>query len=245
MTLTLRDDYSKKAIEVQWDTRKTVGGDDAICAKWAELRLEYLDAHVRPDSPLALTWAQRVCEQYQVKHTYREWRPDVFEDGRRGQTATAMGMLGGRAAIRETLQMRNLRAQAEDADSWNPTIPIAEIPGVEVEAHPFEKMLGENPGGRLPLADWIPHDRFMVYFPKPDGIFSLLEGGTDFIAASGSMVTGRSASYHLKDRYLDSFGLSEKLMKRFLKTGAIEEMAASIPDLFLIDGAEMTIVMRT
>ena len=85
----------------------------------------------------------------------------------------------------------------------------------------------------------------MAYLPQPEKIFSVLGGGSDFIFNAGSNMTGRSASYLLQDRYRESLGLSEDLMKRFLNSGAIEEIAVTVPDLFLIDGTEMSVVMRT
>ena len=85
----------------------------------------------------------------------------------------------------------------------------------------------------------------MVYLPRPKKVYSLLNGGTDFIFQAGSSVTGRSVSHGVKQRYMDRLGLSEQLMRRFLDTGAVDEMALVLPDLFLIDGTEFSVVMKS
>jgi hypothetical protein len=156
-----------------------------------------------------------------------------------------MAMLGGRAAIDETLQLQDLRTAASTKKERQPSIPIADIEGVTVSAHPFEEMLDGKPGVHLKLANWVPQDRFMIYLPQPKKVFSLLNGGSDFIFQAGAGATGRSISYGVKQRYVERLGLSEELMKRFLDTGAIDEMALVLPDLFLIDGTDFSVVMRS
>ena len=58
-------------------------------------------------------------------------------------------------------------------------MPITDIPGVEVRSHPFEEMLGDRPGGRIELADVIPPDRLLAYFPQPRGLTGMLDLGAN------------------------------------------------------------------
>jgi len=239
---TIRNVSQDATLEISWDTSKPAQGGDEIVNGWANLRLDYLSAYLRPDATASPHWAARMSAQYKLDYDYSE---ELFGGNGRnpGRTVSAMGVIGGRAAIRETLQRQNIIS--DEKSSRVPEIPIGEIPGVEVKAHPFEEMLGDEPGGRLPLADWIPHDHFLLYLPKPDGLFDLLDSSSGFLFNSGTTVTGRSGSHQIKDRYLESFGVSETLMRRFLETGAIQEIAATVPDLFLIDGTEISVVLRT
>ena len=225
-------------LTLHWDTGEASEGDQAICQAWARGRLRRLSPYLRSPDSLAGAWWAKTARQYQVETPFAA---GGFEDLER--TADAMGVLGGRAAIRETLQLQELPQR--EGHPGKRVFPVANIPGVEVEAHPFEEMLAGREGGRLELAEWVPHDRFLVYFPKTEGLFSLMEGGSDFVFASGATMAGRSASHHLKERYIERIGLSEALLRQFLKAGAVEEMALTAPDLFFIDGTEVTVIMRT
>ncbi|MFT5124714.1 MAG: hypothetical protein ACI97B_003351 [Verrucomicrobiales bacterium] len=227
---------------ITWDARSPEKTDEPVHQAWATLRAQHLSLNIQADAPLAHTWIERMVKQYDLDNGAFH-RSRVARRGRENRTANAMSVLGGRAAIQETLQLRALTPVA-DPDAAR-LIPISEIPGVTVTSHPFAEMLGDDPGGELALANGVPHDRFMAYFPDPEGLFSLLEGGSEFIFQSGSTFTGRNAAYLLKERYLETLGLSETLMKQFLSTGAIEELALVLPDLFLIDGTDVSIIVQT
>ncbi|HSP42862.1 MAG TPA: hypothetical protein VLO11_08330 [Luteolibacter sp.] len=151
--------------------------------------------------------------------------------------------MGGRAAIQETLQLQNIGAD-QNASTDDSGIPIDQIPGVEVKSHPFEEMLGGKEGGRIPLAEMVPEDRLFVYFPKPSGLLSWLDGGAEFLFNTGAAATGRCLDYGLTDRYTTALGMDIDWMRRLLDSGAVEELAVTMPDLFLIDGTEITTVAR-
>ena len=241
-TFTLHNDATKQSLQATWDTRRADQGDQAIPRAWAGARLDHLSVGLISDASALPHWATTLTDQYALDNDYSIANPN--DNRRRPQrSASAMSIIGGRAAIRETLQLQNITV--DDKESQVPSIPVAEIPGVEITAHPFEEMLDGQPGGSLPLADWIPHDHFLLYLPKPEKIFPLLDSSSGFLFNSGTTVTGRSGSHQIKNRYLESFGVSELLMRRFLETGAIKEAAATIPDLFFIDGTEMSVVLRT
>jgi len=161
---------------------------------------------------------------------------------RRGRMASPFSVLGGRAAVRETLQMQALRPR--NADKTGPAIPIGDIQGVEVPAHPFERMLAGAEGGDLALARAIPHDRFFVYAARPEAVLPLLDDGARFISRLGAGITGHALRYNLKNRYLARLGLDETWLRSFLESGAVSELAFFTPDLFFIDGADLTVVSR-
>jgi hypothetical protein len=241
-TFTVDNITTKASLEVTWDTQDPAKGDQSLCSEWAKLRLDYLRPSLIADASAIPHWATTITDQYGLDNDYT-LRDDNDNRRRPQRSASAMGVIGGRAAIRETLQLQNIAV--DDKKSTVPSIPVDELAGVEVAAHPFEEMLGGKPGGSLPLADWIPQDHFFLYLPKPKKLFTLLDSSSAFLFKSGATLTGHSGSHQIKDRYLESFGVSEELMRRFLDTGAIKEAAATVPDLFFIDGTEISIVMRT
>jgi hypothetical protein len=176
----------------------------------------------------------------------RSWlaSPGGVDDQRQpgaGENLTAFSLLGGRAAIEETLQMQNLRPAEPSASA---TVDIATLPGVEVRSHPFRQMLGDQPGGQLTLADAVPPDRFFVYFAKPDSIVPFLDRGAGFLAATGAGWTGNRLDYDLSQRYLQRLGVTRAWLDIVLQSGIVQDMAVVLPDLLLIDGTDMTVIVR-
>jgi hypothetical protein len=124
-------------------------------------------------------------------------------------------------------------------------VPIASIAGVTVKSHPYKKMLEKvDAVSSLEIANAVPSDHIMLWFASSDAILSLLDGGSDFIFNAGSMATERRLEYKLLPRYLQRFGFSEEWMRSLLKSGAVSESVIMLPDLFLIDGTELTVVCR-
>ncbi len=161
---------------------------------------------------------------------------------RRGRMASPFSVLGGRAAVRETLQMQALSPR--QGDEAGPAVPIGDIQGVEVPAHPFEEMLASAGGGRLAIAEAVPRDRFLLYAARPDALLPLLDDGSRFISRLGAGITGHALQYNLKSRYLARLGLDETWLRSFLESGAVSELAVFTPDLFFIDGTDITAVSR-
>jgi len=128
--------------------------------------------------------------------------------------------------------------------SSGPLTPIAELPQVDVKSHPFEQMLGGAAGGRLPLAERVPADRFFVWFGKPAAFFPFIEQGGDFLFRSGSLASGSFADDDLNNRYLRRLGLDGKRGRKFLESGEVLELALVAPDLFFVDGTDLTVIMR-
>ncbi len=168
------------------------------------------------------------------------------ERGRNRQTRelTVYKVLGGRAAVAETLQMQSIES-ASQKGAEN-TIPIDTVQGVEVESHPFAKMLQESGGSGpdLPLANVAPHDHFFVHVGKPQTLLSFLDKGVDFLSQSFGMVQSNAIHYDLATKYLARLGLDKRWLRMFLGSGEVEEMALLFPDLFFIDGTEITVVAR-
>ena len=157
------------------------------------------------------------------------------------ENLTMFAVLGGRTAVEETLQLQNLSAR-ETAETA--TIPVASLTGVSVRSHPFAEMLGDQAGGRLELADVVPPDRFFVYVAQPKAILPYLEKGAGFLAAAGTGLTGNQLDYDLTRRYLDRAGLTRSWLETVLRSGLIRDLALMVPDLFFIDGTDVTVVAR-
>ena len=225
--------------ECTWETGTATEGDEAMATEWATLRVQKWSQYIAPeiDAPILRHWGRIVMAQYGAK-------PPEAPDRRRGPddaTSSAFGVLGGRAAMRETLQMQLLRVAGENDGEG---VPVAGIAGVEVKSHPFREMLGDQPGGRLAIADAVPLDRFALFVRKPGALVPLLGQGGAFLARLGANATGHSLRYDLEGRYLRRLGLDRAWLEQFLQSGLVTEMALVLPDLFVVDGTEVTAISR-
>jgi hypothetical protein len=162
----------------------------------------------------------------------------------RGNRTTLFNVLGGRAAIRETLQLQDLVVANDEEDSTGQTVAVETIPGIEVKAHPYDDLLGTSEGEHLTIAELVPHDRFFCYFPQPKELVRFIDSGSAFMFDLSSGFNGRSIRYGLLERYLDRMGLTEETMRGLLESGALAEVGLFLPDLFLIDGTDLTVVAR-
>ena len=161
--------------------------------------------------------------------------------GRSGDDLTMFSLLGGRAAVEETLQLQNLNVLASSEVG---SVDVSTIQGVKVKSHPYEEMLAGHPGGELELANVVPNDRFMVYVAKPDAILPMLDHGAGFLASAGAAFTQNQLDYDLTNRYMDRLGVSREWLDAVLRSGLVSEVAVILPDLFLIDGTDLTVVSR-
>lgn len=234
VTLPLTNLYTGAGLTLDWTLADAAAGDDSSWRRYREAQVSEWLAYWEPsDSPVLAAWIAAAGETEALRPPRQR--------GRRGEETSIFGVLGGEAAVRETLQMRLIEPATNDTGRM---MPIADIQSVTVKSHPYEEMLGEDPGGSLALAERVPADRFFAYIAKPEAILPLLNKGADFIAQLGSAQTGSSIRYHLKERYLKRLGLTEAFLETILRSGVISECAVTAPDLFFIDGTEITVISR-
>lgn len=242
MTFQIKNTLTGEGIDCRWRlTDAAAGGKDlgqswvrAYTSGWARMAQEY-------DSPVLHYWLWTLGDMF---------GEDLSVAPRRGRrerrdvnTTDMFNVMGGRAAMRETLQLQALQ-MSEPGDGQKPPVPIASIAGVEVKSHPFEEMLAGKPGGRLPIADVVPLDRFMVAVAKPEALMPLLDEGASFIGRAGAAAVGRSLDYQLERRYLERLGMTREWLNQLIEAGAISELAVFLPDLFVIDGTDITAIAR-
>ena len=241
VTLTLADAATTRRMDVRWTL---AGGqsDPQLMAEWAAARMaEWRALADRVDAATLRAWIARAPELY---GTGAVTTPDFALMAEQARTFDVFSMLGGRAALRETLQTQLLRPQAAPTRFGATPVPISTLKGVDVAALPFERLLAGRPGVRLALADSVPMDWLFIYFAKPSALFPFLDKGGDFLARSGSVFTSSAYDDDLKSRYLRRLGLAENASRRFLESGEVTEVGLVASDLFFMDGTDLTLVMR-
>ena len=243
--VTLNNLETGKNLDFQWAPKIVKKQDTELLKNWATQRLGNWEHMLKNGAEGYLPyWLAANYRQYDLS------KEDVIADEPRGffrrrqgnRTANLFGVLGGRAAIRETLQLQQLALSEKTEDKR--TVAIDSIKGVEVKSHPFAEMLAGKKGGSLALADIVPNDRFFAWFANPKDFTQYLDGGSAFIFNAGSTISGKSNQHHLKQRYLNKIGVDSNWAKRFLESGAVTEMAVVLPDLFLQDGTDLTLILK-
>lgn len=241
-TLTLADAFGGRTLEVRWSLQ---GGrlDSQLLTEWADARSRSWRALADGnDAPVLETWLARSRFLYGGGPSKADADP-FLAMMRARRTTDTLGVLGGRAALRETLQMDAIGATTT-VPGGDARVPIGSLKGVEVKSLPFETMLAGKTGGRIGLADRVPADRLLIYFAKPSAVFPFLETGGDFLARAGSLYTASAFDDNLKGRYLRRLGLAEGAGKAFLESGAVTDLAFVASDLFFLDGTDLTLIMR-
>jgi hypothetical protein len=242
-TIRVKNSLTDEISDIGIDPAKAADGQREVLGGWARLRMWSLPPDGEGSAAILPHWFRQAPALYGVNPEELGVVAGFSGRRERGRNASIFNVLGGRAAISETLQMQDIAAPQASTPDGAPT-PISGIPGVEVKSHPFEEMLGAKEGGRIALAGVIPADRFFAYFPQPAGLISWLDGGAEFLFNAGSSTTGRSLEYGLGARYTAALGMERQWMRRLLDSGAVEEIAIALPDLFLIEGTEVTVVAR-
>ena len=234
LTLTLKNDARDETRKVDIDLKPVTANPEGF-AVWAEERAwRWADLENR----IGDMWLDRAEDLYGVDTRPMRAQPP----GRRGNTPDMLGVLGGAAAIRETLQLQNLEAGADATDE--DSVPIADIPGVTVRSHDYADLLGTSEGKTIELASLCPPDRFWLYAPDAAALVPLLDGGGDWLAALRGGMADRLDDHQILKRHLSRLGLDEAGLRRVLQSGMLGEIALMLPDLFLIEGTDITCVAR-
>ncbi len=235
VTLTLRRGATGETVDVRWDIPAAVPGIRKVLGDWARARAASWAPYGAAPGSILSAWT-RIYGPYGL-HTEKVELPRPNPN----RTTDWVSFLGGRAAIQETLQTQVLR---EAATKEAATVAVADIPSVEVKAHPFEQMLAGQPGGRLALAEAVPPDRFFAWFARANALFPFLDQGADFLFRAGSLFSGNCIDDNLAGRYLARLGLSDKISRKLLDSGQVLEVALTMPDLILLDGTDLTVLLR-
>ena len=234
--IRVRDFAAGAELSCRWEYRGAGTADAKLLADWAQARaLSWQPLLEGADAPILRAWLNSYAKLYGIK------MPGA-NDRQRDRDTSMFNVLGGRTAVRETLQLQALTRDAKAGGAQD--IPIDKIPGVEVKSHPFDEMLAGRDGGRLPLADAVPLDRFFVYFAKPSVLLNFMGGGSKFIWRSVGAMTGNAVEYDLQGRYFSRLGITKDWARLFLQSGMAREVGIVLPDLFLTDGTDVTVLVR-
>jgi HEAT repeat protein len=203
--------------------------------------LGWQDLLAQSDAPTLRAWLSRHHELYGIDE------PPLERPGTRHERSTTdyFDVLGGRAAIRESVQLQTLVTSGL-SDVESRTIPIEDIDGIDARSHPFEEMLEASGGAddRLTLADLAPADHLFVYFKDLGALRQFIGGAGDLFLRLESAFAFKSLEYELTSRYLARLGISEAVLQRLESADVTDEVGLVVPDLFFIDGTDITAIVK-
>ena len=216
------------------------GAAAARLEAFAKSRIELWKPLLRQsDAPVLKNWLARQEALYGLTP-----EADLLEPRREGpRQAGYFDVMGGRAAIRESMQLELIDDPVTGVDG-NRKIAIDSIDGVRVESHPFNVMLeySDEPIRRVALAEFVPEDRFFAGFRSIDAFKDALDGGASQFMRFESSLSSKSVEYNLADRYMARLGISGNMLDQLQALNAIKDFAVVAPDLFFIDGTDVAIV---
>ena len=247
LSLPLRDHQTGRKLTVDWDLRTAQPGKN-LASRWAQQQA----VELMPFSPLQIEngalglWIQTLGERFGVQKFLQNIRWQTRQRARnQRRSESLLNVLGGRTAIRETLQLDAID-QPDEGPNIDDKVRLAidQVPGVLVESHPFGEMLAGRKKQALDLANYAPIDRLFLYAAKPQVLLSLIDKGVPFLHGASVQVTRQQLQYDIVGRTLRRLGLTEEWVRSFLSGGAISEAALLTPDLFFIDGTDVTVLCR-
>lgn len=207
---------------------------------FARVRMEtWRNLLSQSDAPVLRNWLARHDELYGVAPSGDELSGRRAED----DSPDYFDVMGGTAAIRETMQLELIDNPVTGLNDAR-TVSIDDVESVRVRSHPFDEMLEDSRQAqrRVPLADIVPADRAFVWFRDIDALRRVFAGSADQFLRFESALAVKSVEYDLRQRYLDRLGLTENTLSRVEALAAIDDLAIVLPDLFLVDGTDISIV---
>jgi len=159
--------------------------------------------------------------------------------------ASYFDVLGGRAAIRESMQLELISNPVAGQNEVAKT-SVDALSALDVRSHPFDDMLADSdaPITRVELADFVPDDRFFAWFRDVGALRDVLDGAVSQFMRFESSLAVKSIEYRLGDRYAERLGLSDRVLDQVEALNAIAEFAIVSPDLFFIDGSDISLVAK-
>jgi hypothetical protein len=163
--------------------------------------------------------------------------------GKNGEIGRLYEITTGAAAITESLALDRMRDRRELKDKQDPrTVPIADVRGVDIDEHPWKKMMGDKKPDPEPLARLVPHDNYYVHFKT---IAKFLEAG-DLLDEWGTSAARafevNSRDYRIRQKLEQQICLKSTGLARLFGPAVIKSMAITGNDPYLREGSDFTIL---
>ncbi len=189
---------------------------------------------------------------YKVRGPDAPWRPWMGDrggpGGMKGELHRTYEITTGAAAITESLALNRMRERGrrfKDKDVNEPrNVPISQVRGVDIDEHPWVKMMGTKKPAPEPLAKLIPHDNYYITFKT---FAKFLETG-DLLDEWGTSVARayevNSRDYRIKQKLEQQLCLKSTGLARVFGPAVIKSLAITGNDPYLREGSDFTIIFQ-
>lgn len=239
--LELVDSQGAKAAELRFPMPTRVG-DAKPLQQWLTRRTQDWELFSDEVSPLRMPLRKAAASAYGFQMPDTAYmRASRMREERGGPSLLAL--LGGRAAVDETLQLDRPLVRRDSKAAAGSMVPLAGITGITTPPHPWADMRSTGAQAAVPLANCVPLDRAMLYLPKPKAALASLEGaGASFLQRASSFTGNGGLDTSIVTRLLADLGLGDGRGRKLIESGAVAQAVIFFPDLALMAGTEATVV---
>lgn len=149
----------------------------------------------------------------------------------------------GAAAIAESLALRRMAGVVAPPDDKR-TVDVAKIRGIDVEEHPWDKMMeGKKPADE-PLAAMVPHDNWYLVFRSMRKLNELSDLMDQWGTGLQQAWEAKTRDHRLKERYEQQLCLRSTTLGRTLGPLVIKSFVATGSDAYLREGSDVTLIFH-
>jgi len=165
---------------------------------------------------------------------------DVDRLNLRGRDADLYSLISGGLAIRESLQLESIRPVDESMRDIDP----ASLNLVNIESHPFEKMLNNRKYMVYPVDKYTPADFYYIHFNNAAKAFSFFNYINETGGALHTRFSPSSVDFMVKEKLLTQLALRDTPDQSSFYSNAISEIVITGSDPFVIEGSDVTLIIR-
>lgn len=184
---------------------------------------------------------------YKVRAPNAPWMRDRFGgEHRHGEVGRLYEVTTGAAAITESLALERLRNRGRGAKDVAEarTVPIGQVRGIDIDEHPWVKMMGAKKPAPEPLAELIPFDNYYVRFKT----FQKFLDASDLLDQWGTSLARayevNSRDHRLKQKLEQQICLKSTGLARVFGPTVIKSLALTGNDPYLREGSDLTVIFQ-
>jgi len=165
---------------------------------------------------------------------------DIDRLNLRGKDVDLYSLISGGLAIRESLQLESIRPADDSMRDINP----ASLSLVDIESHPFEKMLANREYKTYPLDKSVPEYFYYVHFNNAGKAFSFFNFVNETGGAIYKRYTPSSVDFMIKEKLMTQLALRDTPEIPDFYSNAVSEIVITGSDPFIIEGSDITLIVR-
>jgi len=151
-------------------------------------------------------------------------------------------LLTGGRAISENLW---LDRQLDTTDREKATIPVSDLPGINVQPFQWEPLISNLNPETDPLAAAIPADQHAVFFPSPEAAIRLARQAAGSETVVLRLAQPRSEQSRIQERYEQQFSLTLNRLAAILKPELARSVALTGSDPHVSMGTDVALLIES